>query len=307
MKNSGLNIYKLKTKGKKMQSSNYKQVQRVLFIILVANFLVAILKIVMGNIIKSSSMSADGFHSLSDGSSNIVAMIGIYFASKPEDKKHPYGHDKIEIITGLLIGIFLIFVWFNVVFEAIEKLKNPLVPSITLSSLAMLLITLIINIFVTVYEHRQGVKLGSNILISDATHTKSDIFVTIGVLITLLSVKLGMPPILDTIVSFVVAGVIFFTAWEVLSENGNILIDAKAVDENKIREIIVNMENVKGVHKIRSRGTQNNTYIDMHILANPDITLEQSHILSHKIEKHIQENINKNAHVLVHIEPYYEK
>lgn len=289
------------------KNKNYKQVQFVLFILLIANLAVAIFKILIGSFIKSSSMVADGFHSISDGSSNIVGMIGIHFASKPEDDKHPYGHTKIEIITGLIIGLLLISVGVKVVIEAIDKIKNPITPNITISSIIVLIITLCVNIFVTIYEHKKGKQLNSQILISDANHTKSDIFVTIGVLLTLILVKLGLPPILDQIVSFVVAIVIFHTAWEVLSENGNILIDAKIIDEEEIKKIVFEFNQVKSIHKIRSRGTYNNIYIDMHIMVDPDMKVSESHKMSHIIESQIQEKINENAHVLIHIEPYFKE
>jgi cation diffusion facilitator family transporter len=88
--------------------NNFKRVQKVLFIILLANIFIAVLKIITGSIIKSASLTADGFHSLSDASSNIVGLIGIHFASKPKDEDHPYGHNKFETLAGLFISVMLI-------------------------------------------------------------------------------------------------------------------------------------------------------------------------------------------------------
>jgi len=187
-----------------MNSNNYKKVKQVLWVILFANFAVALLKIIIGAMIKSSSMTADGFHSLSDGSSNIVGLIGIGLASKPIDKDHPYGHKKFEVLSGLFIAGMLLFIGLKIIFDSFSRFVSPIAPSITIESLVTLILTLLINIMVCTYENRVGKKLNSYILISDSLHTKSDIFVSVGVLVTLTGIKLGLPPIIDPITSYLV-------------------------------------------------------------------------------------------------------
>ena len=134
--------------------SNYRQVKQVLWLILLANFIVALLKIVVGIAIRSTSMTADGFHSISDTTSNILGIIGIILASKPGDKEHPYGHSKFEVISGLFIGAMLLFLAGKIILDALVSFRNPVLPDITLESLIVLLITLLINIFVSNYEHK---------------------------------------------------------------------------------------------------------------------------------------------------------
>ena len=213
-----------------MTANTYKKVSFVLWVILFANFTVALLKIIIGSIIHSASMTADGFHSLTDGSSNIVGLIGIRLASKPVDKDHPYGHRKFEPLTGLFIAGMLFLIGGKIVINAIGSFRNPVVPNITIESLIVLIITLGINIFVSLYEYKVGKKLGSQILISDSMHTRSDIYVSIGVLATLVGVKLGLPPIIDPIASLVVAGFIFYAAYEIFKDNSDVLLDKVAVE-----------------------------------------------------------------------------
>ena len=288
-----------------MKDKNYKKIQYILFVILILNIIVAVSKIVMGNISKSSAMSADGFASLADGLSNVIAIVGVYLASKPEDKDHQYGHGKIEIITGLIIGLFLLYAGFNVVLEAIGKIKNPVDINISPLSLLVMLFTLVINIIVAYYEYKKGNELNSPVLIADSLHTKSDIFVTIGVIIALILIRLGMPYILDPVASFVVSLMIFYTAYNVFKENINILIDVKIVDDKQVKNLVMTeYPCVKEMHKIRSRGTKNNVFMDMHIQVDPKMTVEESHRLMHNIERTIQKNIEENAHVIIHIEPY---
>ncbi|MCC0646102.1 MULTISPECIES: cation diffusion facilitator family transporter [unclassified Clostridioides] len=284
---------------------NYKKVKQVLWIILFANFAVALLKIIIGNKIKSYSMTADGFHSLSDGASNIVGLIGIFFASKPKDKDHPYGHKKFEIITSLFISGMLFVIAVKIILSSISRLANPVTPSITIESLIALVITLFINIFVCIYEYRVGTKLNSYVLISDSLHTRSDIFVSLGVLVTLVGVKLGFPVIIESVVPIIISGFIIYSAYGIFKPSIGILVDRVAVDEEYVREIVFEFNEVRDVHNIRSRGSKSVIYIDMHVMVDPFISVEQSHDLTHKIEKQIQEEINENAQVIVHIEPFY--
>lgn len=285
----------------------YQKVRQVLWVILFANLAVAILKIFIGTVINSTSMTADGFHSLTDGSSNVVGLIGIRLASKPVDEDHPYGHRKFETLTGLFISGMLFFIGGKVIVDAIGKLVNPAVPSITLASLVMLLATLCINIFVSVYEYKKGKDLGSQILISDSMHTRSDIYVSIGVLVTLVGIKIGLPPIIDPIASLVVAGFIIHAACEIFKDNSDVLVDKAAVDTEKIRDITLSFEQVKDAHKIRSRGSENDLHIDMHIMTEPGMSVEESHRLIHGIEDKLRESINRTVQVIAHLEPFDEE
>jgi len=283
---------------------SYKTVKQVLWIILFVNLTVAVLKIIIGTIIKSTSMTADGFHSLTDGSSNIIGLIGIHFACIPEDEDHPYGHRKFEILAGLFISVLLFILGGKTVINAVDTLRNPVVPDITLESLIILLMTLCINIFISVFEYRKGKKLNSQILICDSAHTRSDIYVSAGVLFTLICIKAGMPPVIDPIASFIVAGFIFHSAYEIFKDNSSVLVDKAVVDTDKIRSIALGFEQVKDAHDIRSRGCENDVHIDMHIMTEPDLSVEKSHELIHDIEERIKEEINKNAQLIVHIEPF---
>ena len=287
-------------------NNNFKKVKLVLWVILFANLVVAFLKITIGYIIKSASMTADGFHSLADGSSNIVGLIGIQLASKPLDKEHPYGHRKFEVLAGMFIAGTLFAVAGKVVTDAIKRLINPIVPDITVESLILLLITLFVNVFVCIFEYRKGKILNSLILISDSMHTRSDIFVSLGVLLTLGCIRLGLPAIIDPILSFVVAGFIIYAAYEVFNKNSSILLDKVVIDAEIIKEIVLSFDQVKDAHNIRSRGSENDMHIDMHIMTEPCLSIEKSHELVHEIEENIKTTINKNVHLIAHLEPYKE-
>lgn len=283
---------------------NYRKVKLVLCIILFANLAVAALKITIGILVKSTSMTADGFHSLTDGSSNIAGLIGIQFASKPIDECHPYGHKKFEMVAGLFIALMLFIIVARIIWEAILRLFQSVRPEVSKENILLLVLSLCINIFVSIFEYKHGKKLGSQILISDSMHTRSDIYVSIGVLVTLIGIHYGLPAIIDPIASFIVAGFILHAAIEIFKDNSGILLDKAAADKEQIRDIAMSFEQVKHIHCIRSRGSDNDLYIDMHIMTEPEMSVEQSHELTHSIENKIREKINQNAQVIVHLEPY---
>lgn len=290
-----------------MEENKFKKIKKVLWIIMILNFAVATAKVIMGTIISSGSMTADGFHSFTDGSSNIIGLIGIGIAAKPMDSDHPYGHRKYETLAGLFIIAMLIFLGLKIISDAFAKFMNPVIPDISIESLVVMIITLCINIFVAKYEYKKGIALNSTILVSDSTHTRSDIYVTIGVIITLIAIKLGTPPIVDSIASLVVAGFIFHAAYEIFIVASGILVDGIATDAKKIESIARCQEGVLGIHGIRSRGAIDDIHIDMHIEANPSLTLEESHRLTHDIENALKSEINSNVEVIIHIEPYKDE
>lgn len=283
--------------------NNYTKVKKVLWLILFANIFVAVVKIVTGFMVKSTSITADGYHSLTDGSSNVIALIGIVLASKPADNDHPYGHGKFETLSGMLIAGILTFAGGKIVYNAIIRFFEPAVLQITLASLILLIITLIINILVCTYEYRQGKALNSHILIHDSLHTKSDIYISTGVLVALICIKSGLPFFIDSIVSLIVSIFIFHAAYGIFCSTRDILVDKAALDIEKIREIALSFDKVKDVHNIRSRRNETDTYIDMHLLTEPDMNVEESHTLMHDIENKMKNAFSEHVQLIVHIEP----
>jgi cation diffusion facilitator family transporter len=278
----------------------------VLWIILIANVFVATVKMILGTVLNINSLTADGFHAITDSSSNIIGLIGIKLASKPADQDHPYGHRKFETISGLFIGVMLTFITFQIIYSAINWFIEPKVPEITIPSLIALLITLLINIFVAVYEYKKGVELESDVLISDSIHTKSDIFISSGVIITLVLIRLGVPTWIDPVVSLIIAFFVFHSCYEIFKTTIGVLVDKKILDETLIKKIILELdEEIKDVHHIRSRGRNDHIFLDLHILLDAEKTVEEAHDLSHRIEIYLRDKLDKNIELIAHIEPHH--
>lgn len=286
-----------------MSQSSTKQVKKVLWLILFANLIVAVTKIIIGSIVQSASMTADGFHSLTDGVSNIVGLIGIGLASKPVDINHPYGHKKYEFLTSLFIGGMLLVIVGKIVMEAIERIVDPIIPQFGAETIAALIATLVVNFVVCVYENRQGKRLNSFILISDSLHTRSDIYVSLGVLLTLIGIQLGAPPIIDPIMSIIVGGFIVRAALDIIKSTSEVLVDKASVDLASIKDVAKSFAQVVDVHEIRSRGSETDLYVDMHIIIDPAMNIEEAHDLVHAIEEKLKSEINPHIQVMIHTEP----
>lgn len=289
-------VYKL------TELNSYKKVRNVLAGILVLNLLVALAKVIFGKITNTYSMVADGFHSFSDGSSNIVGIIGVWIAAKPADESHPYGHHKFETLSTIVISLLLFFVSYNLLSDAYARLKNPSMPEINIYSFIVMLITLGVNLWVTNYESKKGKELKSSILISDAKHTKSDIYVSISVIVSLIAIKLGFI-IVDTIVAGIISILIIKAGLEILLPGINILSDASVINSDEIYDLVIKVPEVQYCHKIRSRGKENHVMIDLHVGLDKNFTLDHSHKIAHEIGDMLKHKIEGVQDVIVHIEP----
>ena len=282
---------------------HYRHIRRILVLILILNWAVAFAKILYGMFSRCQSMTADGFHSLSDGASNIIGLIGIHFACQPKDSDHPYGHRKYETFFSLGIAALLFLVCFNFIKEGIRRLHNPVTPSVDAASFIVMFITLGINFWVMNYEYKKGKLLKSDILTSDSMHTKADIFTSISVIIGLVVIKLGYP-ILDPIVTLLITLFIAHAGFEIVKQSSAVLCDTAAIsDIKKIQDIVLKIKGVKNCHKIRTRGRPDDIQVDLHAQVSPDMHVDNAHKISYAIEEAIKKGIPEVTDVVVHIEP----
>src|SRR5262249_52764787 len=150
---------------------------------------------------------SDGFHSLTDGASNIVGLIGVRAAGRPPDAEHPYGHRKFETVAAAGVGIFLLLVLVEVLRNAFNHLTGRTAPTITAASFGVMIATIAANIVIVRYEAAAAARLGSELLVADATQTRADIWISLAVIVALAGARLGWP-VLDPLAALVVAGFI---------------------------------------------------------------------------------------------------
>ena len=224
-------------------------------------------------------------------------------ARKPPDEDHPYGHRKYETLAAGGIFIFLLFVVVQVLRGALTRLYgNAPPPRIGVSSFVVMLVTLAVNLIVVRYESGRGRALSSELLMADAMHTRSDVLTSCAVIVSLVGVWLGYP-LLDPIGGLVVAIFIARTGIEIGRETSRILSDRVVLDEDDIRRIVGSVPGVVGCHHIRSRGSLDHTFLDLHVWFHGDTSLYEAHRLSHVVKDRLMQKYPQIADAIIHIEP----
>ncbi len=287
----------------KIVKNHFDRVRWVLIIVLILNWAVAIAKIVVGMLTRVQSMTADGFHSLSDGTSNIIGLIGIALSSQPVDRDHPYGHKKYETFFSLGIAALLLLVAFNLVREGFGRLFHPANPEVNVISFVVMIVTMLTNYLVMKYEYNEGKNLRSDLLVADSMHTRADIYTSFSVIIALIGIKLGFP-IIDPIATLVISVFIVYAAFEIIKDASKILCDTVAIgDSEKISSVVLSVKGVKACHKIRTRGRPDDICVDLHVQVDSGMNLEDAHKVSFCVESELKKVIPEVSDVLVHIEP----
>lgn len=292
-----------------MVIDNRAEVRKVLLITLFLNLLVMGIKAVLGMMTGSLSLLADALHSVTDSANNILGLIASRLARPEPDRNHPYGHLKFDAVGALGITAFLGVACFEILRGACERILSGGKPvTISQSELWILLIVLGVNIFVTYYERSVGMRIGSSILVADAKHTMSDVWVTILVIAGLIGVwqgqVLNLPFLqwLDVILAFPVALLVFRSGWEVLNENLPWLVDRAAIAPETIHAIATSVPGVLNCHDIASRGiVGRQVFIEMHLVVDTQ-DVETAHRITEEIEARLQALYNP-VRVLIHVEP----
>jgi cation diffusion facilitator family transporter len=282
--------------------TRHQEVSRVLVRVLLLNLSVASVKLALGYTTGAVSVVSDGFHSLADSASNLIGLVGLRFSRKPPDTDHPYGHRKFETLAAGAIFMFLVLAVLEIGRSAIDRFAEPEPPHVTWLSFGILIGTLAVNLAIVRYESRAGRRLQSELLLADSMHTRTDVFATIGVLISLAAVQAGFP-ILDPIGGLAIALLIARTSFEIARDTSGILSDRVVLDEDAIRETVMAVPGVLGCHHIRTRGPLDHVFLDAHVWFPADAPLRDAHRLSHVVKDRLMERFPEIADAIIHIEP----
>ena len=283
-------------------TDRYSQVVRVLYRVLVLNLIVALVKIGLGYGTGAVSIVSDGFHSLTDSASNVVALVGVSIARRPPDRNHPYGHRKYETMASLGILVFLMVVLVEVLSAAYDRLVNGGTPRVFPEGIGVMTVTLIVNLFVVSYEQREARRLNSEVLYADSRHTRSDVLTSGAVLGALIGVWFGYP-LLDPLAAILVAFFIGHAGWEIAQQSSRILSDEIVIAEDDVRTVVHSVPGVLGCHQIRTRGSADHVFMDLHLWLDGATTLESAHRTSHDVKDRLMTRFPSLQDVVIHIEP----
>ena len=281
----------------------YRGISRVLVRVFVLNLGVALAKIGFGYAGGAVSVLSDGFHSLIDASSNVVGLIGIRAASQPPDEDHPYGHRKYETVaSGAFVGFTAL-----VMLEVLRNAFNHLIGrapghDITIASFVVMIATVAVNLLVISYESREAKRLSSEMLAADAMQTRADVWSSFTVIAALAGTRLGWP-MLDPLAALVVAVFIGYGGWQIFHATTGILSDRVVMLDTDVEHVVMSVPGVLGCHHIRTRGSEDHVFLDLHVWMRADMRLDDAHRISHVVKDKLMARYPNIADAIIHIEP----
>jgi cation diffusion facilitator family transporter len=278
-------------------------VRRALLFVLLLNALSAALKMGVGARTGALTVLGAALESVLDMLSNVVAIVAVSIAARAPDDDHPYGHEKFETLGTLAIVGFLSISCFELLRHSLAELtgrQRP--PSADAVDAAMLVLSLVVNGFVVTFERRRGRALTSTLLLADASHTASDILVTMLAISSLVLSRLGFVRA-DALLGVLVALIIAWSGYQILRGSIPILVDARAVDADRLAGIVRTIPGVVGVRSARSRRTSSgHLFAEVTILVDGTTTVSAAHDFTDDVERAIERELG-TAEAIVHVEP----
>lgn len=287
-----------------MENNKLKIGLRVSKNTILGNAVLSIIKVSIGFFASSTAMIADGIHSFSDVITTIAVIIGLKLSSKEADKRHPYGHERIESIASLFLSAMLFVVAISIAISGIEHIisGNYSVPGVL--AIWAALISIVSKELMYWYTIKYAKILNSSSLKADAWHHRSDSFSSIGSLIGIVGARIGFP-FLDPLVALVISAIIIKVAYDICKQSVGQLIDESASEEIilDMRRKILNINGVKEINTLKTRQHGNKLFVDVEISVDAKLSVKEGHDIAIIIHNLIEED-STVKHCMVHINPY---
>ncbi|AUJ59863.1 cation diffusion facilitator family transporter [Bacillus velezensis] len=282
---------------------------KIAFLSVISNSLVVMLKIVVGIITGSVAILSEAIHSFLDLIAAFIAFISVRISKKPADTGHPYGHGKVENLSGTIetILIFAAGIW--MIYECVQKLVNPAPVHLPVLGIVVMLAGALINLIVSKFVKREAEKVNSVAMKSNALHLLTDVYTSLGVAASLLVVTVTEWYILDPIIGMVLAVYIIYEAFKLMKEAFPPLIDTRLSEEEEktiLKIIETFQQEFIEIHDFRTRRSGPQEYIDFHLVVASHVTIKDVHDLCDRIERDITDEF-KQAQVMIHPEPESER
>lgn len=283
---------------------------------IVSNASLTVLKVVTGLLTGSISILAEAIHSGLDLAAAVIAFYAVKVAAKPFDENHHYGHGKVENVSGVIEAmlIFIAAVW--IVWESVEKIFHPTNVHQPVIGVLIMGISAGANIFVSRHLFKVAEEYDSEALRADAWHLRTDVYTSIGVLIALALTWVGgmfLPAVnlawLDPACAMLVALLIIKASYDLVVSSGRDLLDERLPQEqqDQVKELLDKLPSpVVGYHKLRTRKSGANPFIDLHLEFESGLSLEQAKAVCENVESEILRLLPR-ASVTIHAEPFSYK
>jgi cation diffusion facilitator family transporter len=286
-----------------------KYVVKTMLVSIVVNIILVTIKLVIGLITNYKSLVADAVHSFSDLSTDVIAIFGEWLASKKPDEDHPYGHGKMEYITSLIIGTFILILGISMIYSTIGA--QVVETNYRVVALVAVIITIFLKYGLAKYVYNRGKKINNSILIASSKESMSDVLSAISVFITIvLSMFQEYVPIFkyaDKAGGIIISLFIIKTAYNILKENMNAIIGESEKDVEiiyQIKGIIMNELDILSIDNLNVMKFGSYYQILLDVGVDSSCSLERADVIAHTIEKNLIDSDLKIRYVSVHTNPY---
>jgi cation diffusion facilitator family transporter len=288
---------------------NEKIAIKVSVISIILNCLLTLIKFISGVISKSSAMISDSVHSLSDVLSTFVVIIGVKISNKKADSDHPYGHERIECVSAIILSGMLFIIGALIGINGIKNVTNSsnlVMPGVL--ALIASIISIISKEAMYQYTIRVSKKINSAALKADAWHHRSDALSSIGSFIGILGSRLGFK-IFDPLASVIISLCIIKVSIDIFKDAIDKMVDKSCDKEviDKVISVIEKNESVKNIDDIKTRQFGNKAYVDVEISVDENLLLKDAHKVAEEIHDSVENEINIVKHCMVHVNPYEVK
>lgn len=303
-------VYYKKT-AREMTKNRTKEIYRITLIGSVVNLILLIFKFIAGIVGHSSAMIADAVHSFSDFITDVIVVVFVRIAGKPDDSDHDYGHGKYETLASVLVGVFLFAVGIGIGWNGVEKIigfvKGQEIEMPSSIALWAAVISIVAKELLYQYTIRGGRSLGSPALVANAWHHRSDALTSLATLVGIGgAILLGDRwTVLDPAAAVIVSLFIIKASYSLMKPGIDELLEKSLDDKEKteISAIITETPGVKSFHRLRTRRIGNRIAIDVHVKMPGDLSLREAHAIASDVESAIKGRYGADTFVGIHMEP----
>jgi len=287
------------------QATRTQALNRIYGLSLAINLIMLTLKLSVGFITGSLVMVADGVDSSLDAIANIIAMVVTRISGMPPDDDHPYGHRRFETLAAMMVGAFLLLTASEIVQSSVSRLFSGKTPEIGIPNFLVMLLALGVNLGLFFLQRREGKRQRSEVLMASSEDKRSDIMVSITVLLSLVTVQLGLGWI-DAVAALVVVGLIGRNAIGIIRHAANVLVDHVALDAAEVSQIVLKVPHIEEVVRVRSRGSEDDIHLALLVRVAPLTPVEHTAVIADEICNQLRAQLKGLATIDVNFLPAHE-
>lgn len=295
-----------------MKSNEFQQVAtRVSLVSIIGNLILSGFKLFAGIVAHSGAMLSDAVHSASDVFSSILVIIGVRIAARKPDKEHPYGHERFECVTAILLSVILFLTGLGIGKNALQAILGGHYEDLAVPG-ALALVAAVASIITKEamfwYTRYHANRIQSPALMADAWHHRSDALSSVGALIGIAGARMGYP-VLDPVASAVICLFILKAAFDIFKDAIDRMVDRACDEETEagLHKFVLAQEGVLGVDLLQTRVFGSGIYVDLEIVVHGDLPLRQAHAIAERVHDDMEDHFPKIKHIMVHVHPHEEE